>query len=134
MTCNDLSFKKQLSYLTANNDGQHTIFSVSREEINTLVVVVYTVLIYVSEIDKETNKGFTSMEGSVNEKRLEDYENISTAHSAVSPNPLNDDTDTSEDELEINYSQVNLKAKTQRAARDLINSDEEETQYSHIKI
>ncbi|KAF3839467.1 hypothetical protein F7725_018184 [Dissostichus mawsoni] len=69
-----------------------------------------------------------------NEKRLEDYENISTAHSAVSPNPLNDDTDTSEDELEINYSQVNLKAKTQRAARDLINSDEEETQYSHIKI
>ncbi|XP_034057083.1 B-cell receptor CD22 [Gymnodraco acuticeps] len=51
-----------------------------------------------------------------NEKRLEDYENISTAHSAISPNPLNDDTDTSEDELEINYSQVNFKAKTQRAA------------------
>ncbi|KAK5892051.1 hypothetical protein CesoFtcFv8_012470 [Champsocephalus esox] len=69
-----------------------------------------------------------------NEKRLEDYENISTAHSAISPNPLNDDTDTSEDELEINYSQVNFKAKTQRAARDLINSEEEETQYSHVKI
>ena len=65
MTCNHLSFQKQLSYLTANNDGQHTICSVSREEINTLVVVVYTVLIYVSEMDKETNKGFTSMEGSV---------------------------------------------------------------------
>lgn len=69
-----------------------------------------------------------------NEKRLQDYENISTAHSAISPNPLNDDTDTSEDELEINYSQVNFKAKTQRAARDLINSEEEETQYSHVKI
>ncbi|XP_010788680.1 B-cell receptor CD22 [Notothenia coriiceps] len=47
-----------------------------------------------------------------NEKRLQDYENISTAHSAISPNPLTDDTDTSEDELEINYSQVNFKAKT----------------------
>ncbi|XP_033968677.1 B-cell receptor CD22 [Trematomus bernacchii] len=69
-----------------------------------------------------------------NQKRLEDYENISTAHSAVSPNPLNDDTDTSEDELEMNYSQVNFKAKTQRAARDLSSSDEEETQYSHVKI
>ncbi|KAF3839479.1 hypothetical protein F7725_018196 [Dissostichus mawsoni] len=45
------------------------------------------------------------------QRRLEDYENISTAHSAVSPNPLNDDTDTSEDELEINYSQVNFKAR-----------------------
>lgn len=77
-------------------------------------------------------------------KKLVDYENVSAAHAAKSPNPLNYDTDTSEDEVELNYSQVNFKAKTghQRAARDSSSdsssdsstSDEEETQYSQVKI
>ncbi|XP_029308332.1 B-cell receptor CD22-like [Cottoperca gobio] len=66
-----------------------------------------------------------------NEERLEDYENLGTARTAVRPKPSTYDTANSEDEYEINYSQVIFKAK--RAGRDSSSSDEEETQYSHIK-
>ncbi|XP_051261424.1 hemicentin-2 [Dicentrarchus labrax] len=84
-----------------------------------------------------------------NEKEnQDDYENISAVHAATSPDPLNYDTDTSEDEAEINYTQVSIKAKPghQRACRDSSTdsstdsgtdsstSDEEETQYSEVKI
>ena len=47
MTCNHLSFLKQWSYLTANNDGQQTIFSVTREEINTLCLNIQLHLVYI---------------------------------------------------------------------------------------
>ncbi|XP_035862371.1 B-cell receptor CD22 isoform X2 [Sander lucioperca] len=71
-----------------------------------------------------------------NDERLEDYENVSAAHTAKSQNASNYDTDTSEDEIEINYSQVSFKAKPglQRAGRDSSSSDEEVTQYSEVKI
>lgn len=65
----------------------------------------------------------------------EDYENICIAHGAKSPNPFNDDTDTSEDDVELNYSLVSFKAKPghQRANRDSSSSDDE-VQYSDVKI
>ncbi|XP_044064256.1 B-cell receptor CD22 [Siniperca chuatsi] len=68
--------------------------------------------------------------------RLEDYENISAAHAAKFPDPLNCDTDTSEDEEDLSYSHVIFKAKPghQRASSDSSTSDEEETQYSEVKI
>ncbi|KAF1388278.1 hypothetical protein PFLUV_G00088530 [Perca fluviatilis] len=71
-----------------------------------------------------------------NDDRLEDYENVSAAHTAKSQNALNYDTDTSEEEIEINYSQVSFKAKPglQRAGRDSSSSDEEVTQYTEVKI
>ncbi|XP_074508726.1 B-cell receptor CD22 isoform X2 [Sebastes fasciatus] len=75
--------------------------------------------------------------GQHNEERHEDYENVSAAKAASSPNPLNYDTDTSEDEVEINYSQVSFKANPghQRAGRaSSSSSDEGETQYSKVKI
>ncbi|XP_070767895.1 B-cell receptor CD22 [Enoplosus armatus] len=71
------------------------------------------------------------------QERLEDYENITAAHAAKPPNPLNYDTDTSEeDEIDLNYSQVNFKAKPghQRRCSDSSTSDDEDTQYSHVKI
>ncbi|XP_039974388.1 B-cell receptor CD22 isoform X2 [Xiphias gladius] len=40
------------------------------------------------------------------QERLEDYENVKIAHVLKSPNPLNDDTDTSEEEVELNYTQM----------------------------
>ncbi|KAM6936527.1 B-cell receptor CD22 [Lycodopsis pacificus] len=65
-----------------------------------------------------------------NEDRPEDYENASAARA---PNPINYDTDTSEDEAQVNYSQVSFKAKPghQRVVRD---SDEDETQYAEVRI
>ncbi|TDH11465.1 hypothetical protein EPR50_G00061150 [Perca flavescens] len=68
--------------------------------------------------------------------RLEDYENVSAAHTAKSQNALNYDTDTSEEETEINYSQVSFKANPglQRPGRDSSSSDEEVTQYTEVKI
>ncbi|XP_078108453.1 B-cell receptor CD22 [Sander vitreus] len=71
-----------------------------------------------------------------NDERLNDYENVSTVPTAKSQNALNYDTDTSEDEMEINYSQVSFKAKPglQRAGRESSSSDEEVTQYSEVKI
>ncbi|KAK9514184.1 hypothetical protein VZT92_027669 [Zoarces viviparus] len=68
-----------------------------------------------------------------NEDRPADYENASTARA---PNPINYDTDTSEDEVQVNYTQVNFKAKPghQRVARDSSSSDEDETQYSEVRM
>ncbi|KAM6995298.1 neurotrimin-like [Tautogolabrus adspersus] len=70
------------------------------------------------------------------QEKLEDYENIRTANGAKSQNPPNNDSDTSEDEVELNYSHVSFKAKPghQRADRYSSSSDEEETQYSDVKI
>ncbi|XP_042345844.1 B-cell receptor CD22 [Plectropomus leopardus] len=70
------------------------------------------------------------------DERLEDYENISTAHAPKCPHPLNYDTDTSEDEGDLNYSQVSFKAKYGhlRAIKDFSSSDEDETQYSQVKM
>ncbi|XP_059195063.1 B-cell receptor CD22 [Centropristis striata] len=72
-----------------------------------------------------------------NEETLEDYENVSAVH-ARSPNPPNYDTDSSEEEVEINYSEVSFKPKPgrQRACRDSDSStsDEDPTQYSDVKI
>ncbi|XP_075962786.1 B-cell receptor CD22 [Anarhichas minor] len=67
------------------------------------------------------------------EDRPEDYENASAARA---PNPIDYDTDTSEDEVQVNYSQVSFKAKPghQRVVRDSSSSDEDETQYSEVKI
>ncbi|XP_074540297.1 B-cell receptor CD22 [Halichoeres trimaculatus] len=73
----------------------------------------------------------------------EDYENLKTAQMAKPPNPPSYDSDTSEDEVEINYSQVNFKPKPghQRANSDSSStsstsstSSEEGTQYSQVKI
>lgn len=63
----------------------------------------------------------------------EEYENFSAAKS---PNPLDYDTDTSEDEADLNYTQVNITAKPghRTANRDSSSSDEEDTQYSEVKI
>ncbi|XP_031708901.1 B-cell receptor CD22 isoform X2 [Anarrhichthys ocellatus] len=62
-----------------------------------------------------------------------DYENASAARA---PNPIDYDTDTSEDEVQVNYSQVSFKVKPghQRVVRDSSSSDEDETQYSEVKI
>ncbi|XP_041648396.1 hemicentin-1 [Cheilinus undulatus] len=68
------------------------------------------------------------------QENFEDYENISKAPAAKSPNPV-DDSDTSEDEVELNYTQVNFKAKPghQRARRGS-SSSEDEIEYSDVKI
>ncbi|XP_049439893.1 B-cell receptor CD22 [Epinephelus fuscoguttatus] len=70
------------------------------------------------------------------EEKLEDYENVNAARTAKAPDPLAYDTDTSEDEVELNYSQVNFTAKPghQRARRDSSSSDEDKTQYSEVKL
>ncbi|TMS10382.1 B-cell receptor CD22 [Larimichthys crocea] len=70
------------------------------------------------------------------QEKHEDYENVSAADQAKSPDPFNYDTDTSEDDVEITYTQVSFKAKPghQRSNRDSSTSDEEETQYSDVKI
>ncbi|KAA8591824.1 hypothetical protein FQN60_017198, partial [Etheostoma spectabile] len=70
-----------------------------------------------------------------NDERLEDYENISTAPTVKSQNASNSDTDTSEDEIQINYSQVSFKPNSglQRAVRDSSSSDDEGIQYSEVK-
>nr|XP_046255908.1 B-cell receptor CD22 [Scatophagus argus]XP_046255909.1 B-cell receptor CD22 [Scatophagus argus] len=70
------------------------------------------------------------------QERLEDYENITAVHTAKSPNPVSSDSDTSEEDLELNYSQVSFKAKSghQWASSDSSTSDEEDIQYSDIKI
>nr|XP_033496826.1 B-cell receptor CD22 [Epinephelus lanceolatus] len=69
-------------------------------------------------------------------EKLEDYENVHAARTAKAPDPLAYDTDTSEDEVELNYSQVNFTAKPghQRARRDSSSSDEDKTQYSEVKL
>ncbi|XP_034730813.1 B-cell receptor CD22 [Etheostoma cragini] len=73
-----------------------------------------------------------------NDERLEDYENVSAAPTAKSQNALNSDsdTDTSEDEIQINYSHVSFKPNPglQRAVRDSSCSDDEGIQYSEVNI
>ncbi len=90
------------------------------------------------------------------EEILGDYENISAVHTAKCPNALSDDSETSEDEVELNYTKVSFKAKSghQRARKDSSSetssetssdsssetssdsstSDEEKTQYSEVKL
>ncbi|XP_060905393.1 B-cell receptor CD22 [Labrus mixtus] len=70
------------------------------------------------------------------QENLQDYENTKTANGARSQTPPNNDSDTSEDEGELNYSQVSFKAKPghQQAYKDSSTSDEEETQYSDVKF
>uniref|UniRef100_A0A8D2ZU53 B-cell receptor CD22 n=1 Tax=Scophthalmus maximus TaxID=52904 RepID=A0A8D2ZU53_SCOMX len=70
------------------------------------------------------------------QESLQDYENISVAHAATSPNGWNDDTDTSDGEMELNYSLVSFKANPghRRADRDSSSSDEDKIQYSDVKI
>ncbi|KAM7421346.1 hypothetical protein PAMA_015479 [Pampus argenteus] len=65
------------------------------------------------------------------------YENMSTAHAAKSLYPINYDTDTSEDEVELDYTQVTFNPKVghQRAKTDSSTSEEEyETQYTEVKL
>ncbi|XP_061573942.1 uncharacterized protein LOC133440635 [Cololabis saira] len=69
--------------------------------------------------------------------RQADYENASVAQAAKSPkpsNPCDSDSDTSEDEVEVSYTQVDLKPESghRRASRDS-SSSEDELQYSQIR-
>ncbi|XP_040899316.1 B-cell receptor CD22 [Toxotes jaculatrix] len=70
------------------------------------------------------------------QERLEDYENINTVYVPKSPNPLNDDSDTSEDEADLNYSRVTFSVKPghQKVDSDSSTSDEDEIHYSEVKI
>ncbi|XP_071326037.1 B-cell receptor CD22 isoform X2 [Trachinotus anak] len=67
---------------------------------------------------------------------LQDYENVSVQHAHQSPNPSSDDSDTSEGEVDLNYTQVSFTPKPgrQRANTDSSTSDEDEIQYSDVKI
>ncbi|XP_022619960.1 B-cell receptor CD22-like [Seriola dumerili] len=70
------------------------------------------------------------------QSRLEDYENFTVAIAPKSPNPLTDDSDTSDDEVDVNYSQVSFKPKPghQRVDTDSSTSDEDEIHYSDVKV
>ncbi|XP_071376427.1 B-cell receptor CD22-like [Centroberyx affinis] len=69
-----------------------------------------------------------------------DYENISGAHAPMHPMPSNADTDTSEEEVELNYSgEVSFKAKPGHQRNNHHHNrgnsdDEDKTQYSEVKI
>ncbi|KAI3360573.1 hypothetical protein L3Q82_002441 [Scortum barcoo] len=67
---------------------------------------------------------------------LEDYENVSTIHAAKSPDPLSYESDSSSDEEELSYTQVNFVAKPghERSSSDSTSSDEDRTQYSEVKL
>ncbi|GLD74853.1 B-cell receptor CD22-like isoform X1 [Lates japonicus] len=71
---------------------------------------------------------------------MQEYENVRITHASKPPNPLDDDTDTdsdtSEDEVALNYSQVTFTAKPghQRADTDSSTSDDDEIQYSAVKV
>ncbi|CAG6014511.1 unnamed protein product [Menidia menidia] len=73
------------------------------------------------------------------EGNLQDYENIVDVHAAKRPNPYSydssDTSDTSDDEVEVSYTQVNFKPKSgnQREKSDSSTS-EDETQYSQVKL
>ncbi|XP_024124213.1 B-cell receptor CD22 isoform X1 [Oryzias melastigma] len=64
-----------------------------------------------------------------------DYENVSDVHTANLQNVYNSDSDTSDDVVEVNYTQVNFIPKPghQRTRRSS-SSSQEETQYSQIKF
>ncbi|XP_068426551.1 B-cell receptor CD22 [Clinocottus analis] len=65
------------------------------------------------------------------DERLQDYENGGAARA-----PMNYDTDSSEDDVQLNYSHVSFKAKPghQQVGRDFNSEDEDETLYSEVKI
>uniref|UniRef100_A0A3P8RZA3 B-cell receptor CD22 n=1 Tax=Amphiprion percula TaxID=161767 RepID=A0A3P8RZA3_AMPPE len=72
-------------------------------------------------------------------ERLPDYENVSSVCAARLPDLSDSDSDTSEDEVEVSYSQVNFRPKLghQRSSSDTSSdstSSEDETQYSQVKI
>ncbi|XP_056237488.1 B-cell receptor CD22 isoform X2 [Seriola aureovittata] len=68
--------------------------------------------------------------------RTDDYENFTVAHAPKSPNPLTNDSENSDDEVDVNYSQVSFKPKPghQRVDTDSSTSDEDEIQYSDVKV
>ncbi|KAL6109578.1 siglec1 [Pungitius sinensis] len=70
------------------------------------------------------------------EERQEDYENASSAHVARDQDPWSYDTDTSEEEVEVHYSQVSFTVKPGRGGggRDSSSSEEDETRYSEVKV
>ena len=73
------------------------------------------------------------------QERVPDYENIIDVHVAKVPNSYDYDTsetsDTSEDEVEVSYTQVNFKSKSEhRRANSSSSSSEDDTQYSQVKI
>nr|XP_040020652.1 B-cell receptor CD22 isoform X8 [Gasterosteus aculeatus aculeatus] len=70
------------------------------------------------------------------EERQEDYENASSAHLARDPDPWSYDTDSSEEEVEVHYSQVTFAAKPGRGGGGWYSSSSEgdETQYSEVKV
>ncbi|XP_037532723.1 B-cell receptor CD22 [Nematolebias whitei] len=63
------------------------------------------------------------------------YENINVTNPAKPSSSDEDDSETSEDEVEVTYSEVNFKPKSghQRATRDS-SSSEEDTQYAQVKL
>lgn len=68
------------------------------------------------------------------QEQLEDYENISAAWAAVTPNLYDyDDSDTSEEQVEVNYTQVTFKPNAGHQRADS-SSSVEEVQYSEVKI
>ncbi|XP_061573322.1 hemicentin-2 [Cololabis saira] len=67
--------------------------------------------------------------------RQEDYENVNALRAAKPPNPYNTDSETSEDEEEVNYTHVNFQPKPGHQ-KDISDSStsEDETQYSEVKF
>ncbi|XP_024120947.1 B-cell receptor CD22 [Oryzias melastigma] len=68
------------------------------------------------------------------QKEQMDYGNIGDVHAAKPQNVFNSDCDTSEDAVEVNYSQVNFKPKPgYQRTKNNSSSSQEETHYSQIK-
>ncbi|RVE63055.1 hypothetical protein OJAV_G00162980 [Oryzias javanicus] len=64
-----------------------------------------------------------------------DYENVSDVHTAKPQNVYDSDSDTSDDVVEVNYTEVNFKPKPgHQRTRRTSSSSQEETQYSQIKF
>lgn len=63
------------------------------------------------------------------------YENIGAAQVVV-PDLWVSESDTSDEEVEVNYARVSFRLKEghPRASRDSSDSDGEDTQYSEVKI
>ncbi|KAG7216819.1 hypothetical protein INR49_001473 [Caranx melampygus] len=72
------------------------------------------------------------------QERLEDYENVSVAHASKFPNPLydDDDSDTSDDEVDVSYAQVTFTPQpgSQKDDTDSSTSDDDEIQFSDNKF